>query len=447
MSVRDRAAEFSEALADVRLIDTHEHVAAESLRQELQLDFTYLMPHYLSSDLVSAGMSVDDLEAIRTPGRAMRDGLRAGISPRDPGYPFPERLPAQELPLEEKWSRFAPYWERTRNTGYARCILIALRDLFGIEDLNEQTYRSVSERLQQSNRPGWYRHVMKERAGIDVSILDYGRTDVDRDLFAPAMRFDRWVDLRDQVDLRYFEGVTGLAIQSVGDLVSALEADMSQKAREGMAAVKTGLAYHRIISYGEATRHEAEQVFNRLFRHPGERLSWEEARPLQDYMMHQVIRCAIEQGRPIQVHTGLQEGNGNVLANSRPTLLVNLFQQYPRARFDLFHAGWPYSGELAALAKNFQNVYADMCWVYAISPWDAAAILHQWLETIPVAKILGFGGDWIIVEGAYGHSRIARQVVARVLAEKVEDGYVSACEALEFGRRILRDNAKELFGL
>ena len=438
---------IAEVLSAVKLIDTHEHIAAEEIRRGMTLDFTYLFPHYLSSDLISAGMPLDDLEAIRAPGRAMRDGLRTGISPRDPGYPFPERLPAKELPLDEKWRRIAPYWERIRNTGYARCILIAIRDLFGIADLNAQTYETLTVALRDSNKIGWYAHVLKEQAGIEVSVLDYGTTDVDRTLFVPSVRFDRFVDVRDLIDVQKLEYDTGTPIASLDDLVSALHEDMDRKVESGMVAVKSGLAYQRSIAYGDPTKHEAEQAFNRLFRRPTQRLSWDEAKPFQDYMLHQIIRQAVERGLPIQVHTGLQEGNGNVITNSRPTHLVPLFIRYPRARFDLFHAGYPYHHELTTLAKNFPNVYADLCWIPIVSPTLATAILHEWLETVPVNKIFAFGGDFIIVEGAYGHSRMARQVVARVLAEKVEAGYFAEDEAVLFGRMILRDNAKSFFAL
>jgi uncharacterized protein len=447
-----RQAAIAEALADLRLIDTHEHTAAEAVRLGIELDFTYLLADYLSSDLISAGMPADDLEAVRTPGRKMDQAVESRILPRDPVYPFPERLPLEELSIEEKWRHLAPFWEKTRNTSYARYILIAIRDLFGIDDLNEGTYQALSEALQASNKKGWYQHVLRERAGIEVSVVQYGITkcgtmDMDRDLFVPSIVFDQFVDIRDPIDLRRLEYDTDVAIQSVDDLIRALGLAMGRKVEEGMVAVKTGLAYQRAIYYGEATRHEAEQVFNRLFRHPQERLSWEEAKPLQDYMMHQVIRCAIDHRRPIQVHTGLQEGNANVITNSSPTLLLNLFLQYPKARFDIFHASYPYHSELAVLAKNFPNVYADLCWMYLISPWMAASILHEWLETVPANKILGFGGDSIIVEGTYAHSRIARQVIARVLAEKVEGGYCTEREAVTFGQMILRGNAKDLFGL
>jgi len=45
---------------------------------------------------------------------------------------------------------------------------------------------------------------------------------------------------------------------------------------------------------------------------------------------------------PVQVHTGLHAGNGNVLGNSRPADLTNLLYRYPRVTFDLFHVGYPF---------------------------------------------------------------------------------------------------------
>ncbi len=73
--------------------------------------------------------------------------------------------------------------------------------------------------------------------------------------------------------------------------------------------------------------------------------------------------------------------------------------------------------------------------------------MHEWIETIPSNKILGFGGDYRFVEGSYAHARMAREGVAQVLTEKVKEGYLSEEEALEMGRKILRNNAWELFGL
>ena len=57
-------------------------------------------------------------------------------------------------------------------------------------------------------------------------------------------------------------------------------------------------------------------------------------------------------------------------------------------------------------------------------------MLHEAIETIPANKIFAFGGDFIIPEGSYGHSVMARRAVSRVLTEKVEDGYLTEDEAV-----------------
>jgi predicted TIM-barrel fold metal-dependent hydrolase len=121
--------------------------------------------------------------------------------------------------------------------------------------------------------------------------------------------------------------------------------------------------------------------------------------------------------------------------------------EYGEARFDLFHAGYPYQGEVAALGKNFPNVYIDLCWVYVISPWVARQTLHEWIETVPANKILAFGGDYIFVEGAYAHARLARQNVATVLAEKVKASYLTEDEARSLAYKLLRENAIRFFRL
>jgi hypothetical protein len=99
------------------------------------------------------------------------------------------------------------------------------------------------------------------------------------------------------------------------------------------------------------------------------------------------------------------------------------------------------------LGKNFPNVYVDLCWVHVISPWVARQTLHEWIETVPANKIFGFGGDYIFVEGAYAHSRMARRGVAQVLAEKVEGGYLTEDEAIVLARKLLRENAVQFFRL
>jgi hypothetical protein len=418
----------------IPLVDTHEHLIDERTRLSRKIDLFYLFAHYASSDLVSAGMSEQTLERLNNP----------------------------DLPLDERWAEFAPYWKAARTTGYGRALLLAVRDLFDTDDINEATYTALSERIAASNTGGWYHQVLKARANIDVSILDpleeldpTPLEETDRRFCVPVLRVDEFLKLCDRVGLEQMEKRSGRAIHSLGDLERVLDAYFERGAAAGVVAVKVAVAYDRSLDFDKVTHHDAERVFNQLTRYPAisrdfkpqPPLSFAEAKPMQDYLMHQVIRRAIARELPIQIHTGLQEGNGNVLSNAHPLRLVNLLTEYREARFDLFHASYPYQGEAAALGKNFPNVYLDMCWLHVISPWVARQTLHEWIETVPGNKIFAFGGDYLFVEGAYAHSRIARDNVAEVLAEKVVDGYLAEDEAMMLAHGLLRDNALTFFRL
>ena len=72
---------------------------------------------------------------------------------------------------------------------------------------------------------------------------------------------------------------------------------------------------------------------------------------------------------------------------------MDLFLQYPQARFDLLHAGYPYMRELVALVKLFPNVYINMAWFDLLSPIAAKNYLLEWISSVPTNKIFAFGGD------------------------------------------------------
>ena len=127
--------------------------------------------------------------------------------------------------------------------------------------------------------------------------------------------------------------------------------------------------------------------------------------------------------------------------------MSNLFLEYRDVKFDIFHMGYPYMQELSALARNFRNVYIDMCWGHIISPEAARRALVEWLDAVPANKISAFGGDYGFVDGVYGHQRIARENVAWSLATKVADGSFDMDRAKEIAGWVFVDNPKRLFGL
>ena len=82
-----------------------------------------------------------------------------------------------------------------------------------------------------------------------------------------------------------------------------------------------------------------------------------------------------------------------------------------------------------------------------ISPEAAVRALVEYLDAVPANKILGFGGDYAFIDGVAGHAYIARENVARALAEKVDRGVFDLDRARELARMILHDNAVAVFRL
>jgi len=417
--------ELKEAVRKIQIIDTHEHLVQEKKRLSKKPDlFEIFFSQYASSDLVSSGMSQEDLVTIQNP----------------------------NIPLEKRFRIFKPYWDRIQNTGYARAINIAIRDLYGISKIDEDTYKLLASRMIESNKPGLYKWVLRDKAGIEISILDKldnlddtPLNEIDRDLFAPVKKFDIFIDVSSKSDIENLANACGKPIHSFSDIIQILENEF-KKYLGKIVGIKTGLAYVRPLHFEKVSEKEAEEVFNNIISQEiSKKLSFEEVKPYQDFVFHKVVQLAGENKLPILVHTGIQAGNDNVITNSNPTLLINIFREYKEVKFDLFHGAYPYVGELSAIAKTFQNVYIDMCWLHIISPYMARKALSEWLDSVPANKIFGFGGDYVFVEGVYGHSVIARENIARVLTEKVEEGFFSEQEAINLAKALLRDNAREFF--
>lgn len=97
--------ELYKFVEQLTIIDTHEHLP---LREELRdRDADVLkeyLSHYISSDLISAGLSQADYQ----------------------------RVTDTALPLLERWEILEPYWACVQFTGYARVLKIAVQDLYGI---------------------------------------------------------------------------------------------------------------------------------------------------------------------------------------------------------------------------------------------------------------------------------------------------------------------------
>lgn len=405
----------------LKIIDTHEHlIGPEILKESFFLDFSLLFMQNGYDDLVSAGMPDTLFDVI-----------------------FNEPL----TPVQ-KWKIMEPYWKNSFNTSFNRIILYSIRNLYGIEDLNETTVGPLSEKIKKAHETDWFDIILRDSCKIDYIINDGNYIPGKDSYFRYAKRFDDWLLLRSKY------GIDSLAIKQLDpiytleDLVKSLTLAFEKEVNSGMTAVKVFTAYYRTLFYDKSSQDAARKVFRNLVNGEQDfKISMTEAKPLQDYLFHHLMKLAEKHDIPVAFHTGLQAGKGKIIGNSDPTLLTNVFSEYPRNEFVLYHGSYPFGGTLSALAKNYRNVYIDMNWVYSVSPSYSKRYLSEWLETVPVSRIIAFGGDSMSAENVYSELMAARKIISEVLSEKVAEGYFSETEARLIARMILRDNAAKLYKL
>lgn len=412
-------------LGAVAMIDCHEHLQrASQLPRGDNIHIGRFFVHYANCDLISSGMPAGDMAKVISD---------ASLTPRD------------------RWALLEPWYKKSWNTGYCESLRIAIRDLYGIEEFSSGTVDKLTEAMRKKIKPEFTREVF-DKAGIDIAM----NNPIDCKLvFDPG--FDPECFICDMIDsftgsftapgflIAQLAGQANMDILCLDDYLKVIDVYFERDAKCA-GAYKVGRAYDRTLRWEDAPKSAVENTFNRLlaFNDMPDR---GDIKALEDFVLHYLCRKCGEYGIRMKFHTGIQEGVGNIVMNSRAALLANLFLKYPRTKFDIYHISYPYQEELVTIAKNFANVTVNFCWMWIINPAAGRRALSDMLDAIPANKIHGFGGDYIFVEGTYGHAVIARREIARVLSEKIEEGRFSEEYAVKIGRMILRDNAIENFGL
>jgi hypothetical protein len=410
--------ELSQAMAEVKIFDTHEHISPPEIASGYDL-FDLIVNSYMGADVVSANV-------------------------------LPE-LPGPSASLSEKWRAYQTFLPVVENTSYSRSLFAALSDLYGVDapPRDERSFVELSEKIADASRsPNRLENVLG-KAGIGLAILDrfwnVGNTEIDTRLFRLALRVDPLLCLHapdhDGNDAAAMAAKRGMAVETFEEYVKFVDALCEGNVNAGAVCFKVASAYERTLAFDKVEQADAAKIYEK----PPGKATPAESLAFGNYVLHYIVRKAADYRLPVQIHTGLQHGGGNLLSNSNPLLLAPLFLEYPEARFDVFHGGYPFYEEAGCMVKNFSNVHMDMCWLPLISFRAATRALHTWLDLIPANK-LHWGGDAFTPEEAYGAAKQARMVVTQVLEERVQARELSDEAAVRIGKMILRENSEEFFG-
>lgn len=409
--------ELLERIKKIPVIDTHEHMTTEAKFIEGRWDFTHL--DYIDLDLQSAGCRLGR-------GRAMR---------------FRE-----DLSDGEKWQQISPFWPFVKNGAYARGYRRLLRIFFDTDDLDERTVREVSKRIAEYQHEGVYDEYIHDRYGIRVMLMVHDHTPVaEPQHFAPIFEVDNLAGALSADVAR--QALGGVLPRDFGDFRGKVQERVEEAAGNGAVGLKIGMtARRRPLDFVAHSTKEVQNSYDFLRKQAdGDERNKEtigRLKPLQDATFWAIFEKAGELGLPIQVHSGLEFPQP---WDGRPSALIPSLMRFPDTKFAIFHGSYPYMDELTGLAKSFPNVYLDLAWFHLLSRYQARTWMAEWLDVVPHNKIFAFGGDLFIFFGICSHLEIARENVADVLAERLEDGLCDVDEAEQTARLLFHDNAWNTF--
>ncbi len=367
----DVQASLRERVESTPFVDTHEHLIEEESRLSGESDritandWSFLVGHYLDSDMTTCGMPKVDHDAFFS---AETDPIR-------------------------KWELLEPYWPRIRNTGYAQAVEIAVQRLYGVEGLSRETVARVQDGYEKGIRPGLYKRVLSEVARIESCQVNSLESPFSESAQPTLLMQDISIlGMHMGPDIDAYSARPGIQVRDLADWHSVIDWWFETYGPYAVA-VKTQAAYSRNIDFADVPAEDVESTFKKILS--SDPVDPPEEKRLQDHLFWYSARKATEHDLPVKVHTGYYAGDnhmpmgrlqGNVNAAS------DLCRMAPDTRFVFMHINYPFYEDLIAVAKHYTNCYIDMCWAWILSPVAATRFLMQYLVTAPANKVLTFGG-------------------------------------------------------
>lgn len=414
-------------IAELDVIDAHEHLFPEAYRIRQPVDaIAMFQQQYPALGLLASGMPVAELD----------------------------RLADFDRPLDERWALLKPRLPDVAGLALPRALMLGVRELYGFDRVDDGTYVALSEAMQAYNRPGIYADIFRDRCRTTVAFVQqYNSVDPPwemppPDSFRIAQMWENLFNVAWRSDaLPRVESCVGRSLETLDDFIDAIEPAMSDYRDKGVIGIKLG----KQVIGEEPARGDVAHLFPRLVEEAaGQTRSPDlvegERGALRDTIGHAMLRAAQSLGLRVMFHSGMRP---NVdYRGTDPNLHIPLFLKYPEICFEIYHCGMPWVRDVGMIAMSFPNVWINMCWTQSLAPRMARSALSEWLEYVPHNKIIAFGGDsslWI--EHTVGDLIHTRINLAKVLAERVKEGESTEQEAVMIARRMLFDNAADLYGL
>ena len=351
-----------------------------------------------------------------------------------------------------------------------REIIVAIKELYGYEQdsitkMNSGKLYSIIMESRKHGVASAYTNAL-DKANIEIALVNSfdKLTDLDGERF-------KWVPIVDsflyplqeanfriepisrfEAHLRSIYKKKGGGPETFEDYLSLIESELKEYKDESAVAVKIWSAFFRSLHFQRINESEAKKIFKAY--QTKKKFSTSEYKQLQDFIAYHIFSTCLELDLSVHFHTGFGLANDFIkLSDSSPLNLENLAgdRELEGLKIVLIHGGYPFYKEAGNLARMKEDVYLDFSWLpYLIPPHDLSIILREWLAWKLEDRIL-FGTD--TVDKMWGRKDLvlvhttkrARKGLALALSGLMHDDILSEEEAKVIARKVMRENALDLY--
>ena len=371
---------------------------------------------------------------------------------------MPAELVGPDVPDEARVRHLAEYLPRIDNTEQYAWLAEIARTFHGSPDpaITPDTIGDLISRADHSaDGPDWDERVWS-KTNLDAVFLtndfDDPLTGWDTSRYVPCLRVDDLVlRLHEPRTLDRLKSCTNVDVTDLASLKIALGSIFDYFVTHGARACAVSLPPDFAPTPG-AMKKAVTPVRRALH---GLDLRQEEKDEVRNTVFWMVAELCADHRLPFDLMIGpireIYPGGvpgGRDLFDRRTSLADyrHLFAHFPGVTFPVSTLSPDASAELVAYAWIFPNVVPMGHWWYSNVPEFLARDLSARLQAVPKTKQVGYYSDAYKLEFVLPKFAMYRRVLAKVLAEAVEERGWSEDRALEAARLLLIENPRRIFG-
>lgn len=434
--------ELESALGEVPVLDIHTHLVGGRLGARGLHDV--LLYHMVVSDLYAAGCP---------------NGARLT---QFPGWPDAREAHAR---IEEA----LPFLSDIRNTSSSWGARLILADLYDWrEPITSDNWRRIDDRIRERADDRAWHHGILDRARIRRTGTEMARRgkreDDDRLQYALEWGFFtrcQWGEF--DTALYELERCWGRSPDSPSPIGAGGRAKTERVIRS-LADVHAAVAHYvNAIPYGQVLATATHLSTDIRYREIGD-AEMEAAlrcraeagpaeRDIYAAYVHELFLSGLEKhgseivfqfsfaAEPLPFETGSRVNSGTIAE------LAAMIARHPRLRFQCFLASRHANQSLCTLARELPNFSLAGFWWHNFFPDVIRQVMAERLDMLPANRQIGFFSDAYCAEWSYAKAVIVRRQLARVLADKIEQGQFSRDDALAVARAVFFESPQTLLGM